>query len=67
MRSFAPRRAPSSKTDPKLARATLKQLLSVDGAIPAPPAIAIPPAPPAHLEVDVQQDAAGNITFTDGG
>lgn len=56
-----------TSTDVKLARVTLKQMLSVDGAIPAPPAIAIPPAPPAHLEIDVQQDATGNLTFTDGG
>lgn len=54
-------------TDAKLARVTLKEMLSIADALPPPPSIAVPPAPPAHLELDVQQDASGNLTFTDGG
>jgi hypothetical protein len=51
-------------TDPKLARVTLKESVQQADALPAAPAVA---TPPAHLEIDVQQDANGNLTFTDGG
>lgn len=54
-------------TDPKLARVTLKQMLAIANVVPPPPAIPVPPAPPAHLEIDAQQDVTGKITFTDGG